>query len=718
MSGWFRKLGTLFTRSRSAPAAPQAAAPETRETWLPEDAVVPTRAGTAADPWAPQVSATPDVDVPGSAAPTQTAARVDRPIPPPPPVSVQPARTSVAPRPLPPAPARATAPTPKPVPLVVEFKAGDHVEYPTHGAGQVQSIEDMPVAGFSLKVIVVTFEESRTTLRIPVNKAGSCGLRKVALAPAATPRHAKAKLESAAPVAQPPEVAGKAARPIRGATESHPATSSRKIAVVNGASADRTSPQPSPLKVARPTRGSISNSLRLPEATQPAPPRPSGMARAPTPYPAPIERSTHKPRLGAAISVTTDMGGHGTASKPHLPRPEEPSSTSPGINTAAIPAAQQPVPTALAISVSRRAEPPVLTPPPTGESEGLLTAASDRVAVVASTAVQPAAPPAGPHSSNSEQVEESNRDGRLMPSVVRDLQFGAAGTDEVDGGPPVASEGDDGGWDIPIAESMAEPSKRKGPDEVAADPFEDPALSGPGLDLPDYDENLSQRLGSEVWAKQFPDAARARERAAQILALMDFPTRTDQVAALAWLEDFFTRRPAAATFRAIERAALGGLDWPTIRAMDALREVWEERPEWWVCRVVRPGTGNGFATTARLANGPTALTWTMARRICEARAHFPPESMIDPDWLADWHGLPREGPSAISFAEYAAQRVAEEPTRRLEEGFRLREAANDPTEHTDRHDWHRGLRDPADGLPLSLRMIDPAERRMDRGAPG
>jgi CarD family transcriptional regulator len=62
----------------------------------------------------------------------------------------------------------------------VEFKAGDHVVYPTHGVGQVQGIEDMPVAGMSLKVIIVTFEENRMTLRVPVNKASSSGLRKLA----------------------------------------------------------------------------------------------------------------------------------------------------------------------------------------------------------------------------------------------------------------------------------------------------------------------------------------------------------------------------------------------------------------------------------------------------------------------------------------------------------------------------------------------------------
>ena len=62
----------------------------------------------------------------------------------------------------------------------VDFKAGDHVVYPTHGVGTVQGIEAMSAAGLSLQVIVVTFDENRMTLRVPVNKAASSGLRKLA----------------------------------------------------------------------------------------------------------------------------------------------------------------------------------------------------------------------------------------------------------------------------------------------------------------------------------------------------------------------------------------------------------------------------------------------------------------------------------------------------------------------------------------------------------
>jgi CarD family transcriptional regulator len=72
------------------------------------------------------------------------------------------------------APIRPPSPTGK-----VDLKVGDHVVYPTHGVGSVQGIEEMDVAGTALQVIVVTFEENRMTLRVPVAKVSSAGLRKL-----------------------------------------------------------------------------------------------------------------------------------------------------------------------------------------------------------------------------------------------------------------------------------------------------------------------------------------------------------------------------------------------------------------------------------------------------------------------------------------------------------------------------------------------------------
>ena len=60
------------------------------------------------------------------------------------------------------------------------FVEGDHVVYPTHGVGKVERIATEEIAGHKLELIHITFEENRMTLRVPVTKARSAGLRKLA----------------------------------------------------------------------------------------------------------------------------------------------------------------------------------------------------------------------------------------------------------------------------------------------------------------------------------------------------------------------------------------------------------------------------------------------------------------------------------------------------------------------------------------------------------
>ncbi|MBN2753101.1 MAG: CarD family transcriptional regulator [Rhodospirillaceae bacterium] len=60
-----------------------------------------------------------------------------------------------------------------------QFKAGDHVVYPTHGVGNVLAVELQRVGGMELELIVIAFEQDRMTLKVPVMKAQQAGLRKL-----------------------------------------------------------------------------------------------------------------------------------------------------------------------------------------------------------------------------------------------------------------------------------------------------------------------------------------------------------------------------------------------------------------------------------------------------------------------------------------------------------------------------------------------------------
>ncbi|MHC8492046.1 CarD family transcriptional regulator [Thalassospira sp. SM2505] len=59
------------------------------------------------------------------------------------------------------------------------FAVGDYVVYPAHGVGCVGGLETQEIAGQELRLYVITFESSRMTLRVPVNKVGNSGLRKL-----------------------------------------------------------------------------------------------------------------------------------------------------------------------------------------------------------------------------------------------------------------------------------------------------------------------------------------------------------------------------------------------------------------------------------------------------------------------------------------------------------------------------------------------------------
>jgi len=160
------------SKSPSNPSPPKAAAPTAQAK------PIATERKTEADPpaAAPKKAAAARTDVAAKSEPrrdpagTPGMAETQAPAP----------EAPAAQEPVIQAPMR-PAPPPKPLGNAgKDFRAGDFVVYPTHGVGQVQGIEDVPIAGQTLKVITVTFEENRMTLKVPMAKAASSGLRKLA----------------------------------------------------------------------------------------------------------------------------------------------------------------------------------------------------------------------------------------------------------------------------------------------------------------------------------------------------------------------------------------------------------------------------------------------------------------------------------------------------------------------------------------------------------
>ncbi len=60
------------------------------------------------------------------------------------------------------------------------FAVNDYVVYPTHGVGQITGIEMEEISGTKLRLFVITFAKDKMTLRVPVGKAETTGMRRLA----------------------------------------------------------------------------------------------------------------------------------------------------------------------------------------------------------------------------------------------------------------------------------------------------------------------------------------------------------------------------------------------------------------------------------------------------------------------------------------------------------------------------------------------------------
>ena len=59
------------------------------------------------------------------------------------------------------------------------FKSGDLVVYPSHGLGEITGIENREIGGMDIRLYVVAFEREKMILRVPLDKAGPSGMRRL-----------------------------------------------------------------------------------------------------------------------------------------------------------------------------------------------------------------------------------------------------------------------------------------------------------------------------------------------------------------------------------------------------------------------------------------------------------------------------------------------------------------------------------------------------------
>ncbi|HZP19627.1 MAG TPA: CarD family transcriptional regulator [Bauldia sp.] len=132
---------------------------------------------TVAATVAPQKAAAPQKKPPAAAAASAKPVVAKPALVPAPAAKVAPVAAS---HPGPIAAAPAPAPAVKKPPARSEFKIGEHIVYPAHGVGRIMAVETQEVAGIKLDLFVVSFIKDKMTLRVPVAKAQTVGMRKLA----------------------------------------------------------------------------------------------------------------------------------------------------------------------------------------------------------------------------------------------------------------------------------------------------------------------------------------------------------------------------------------------------------------------------------------------------------------------------------------------------------------------------------------------------------
>jgi hypothetical protein len=217
----------------------------------------------------------------------------------------------------------------------------------------------------------------------------------------------------------------------------------------------------------------------------------------------------------------------------------------------------------------------------------------------------------------------------------------------------------------------------------------------------DLDEDAHQR----PWETDADDASvrRARSSGAAIAAALDLTSARDRQGALSFLIDFFERHKHPSTFRALESLAAAGLDFETLKSVIELRDIWTERPEWWVGRY-----GGEYIS---LRNGSSALSWRLSHQICLVREDYPAESKIDQEWLDQWFAAMPGSAGYMSFPEFLAVKVQNLSAETLCDGLRRRERSGDETEFADDYSWDR---QPSERLGFSFasfRILTPHDDR-------
>jgi hypothetical protein len=174
-----------------------------------------------------------------------------------------------------------------------------------------------------------------------------------------------------------------------------------------------------------------------------------------------------------------------------------------------------------------------------------------------------------------------------------------------------------------------------------------------------FDPHARQQLWRSELGVNGSAISRARQKAASLIASFEFSRPRERAAALATLTELFEEFEHPASYEALLDQTRTGLDFETLTAMADLRRLWLTTPTWWSRRRYCPLSRR--SEIARDRGGASALSWRLARRICETRWRWPVELMIPERWFFEWLQLPFRTHHCWSFAQFISWRLDRNP---------------------------------------------------------
>ena len=205
------------------------------------------------------------------------------------------------------------------------------------------------------------------------------------------------------------------------------------------------------------------------------------------------------------------------------------------------------------------------------------------------------------------------------------------------------------------------------------------------LDLPDFDEN-AQQSPWDITQSETDLNFRANEKASTISEMLIVKNPAEQIRVIKYLTDIFLMHPHSATFRAFGNMVREGLSFTDLETIIDLRHTWMERPDWWLYR-------NKKREVKTIQRGQNALSWKLARRICQARWEFPPDGMIEEAWLEEWLRLKSEidfpPRGYYNFPSFIAEKVKHKNAEFLHDGLQVQAVSNREVESIDAPTWRK-----------------------------